>query len=55
MTADSWFDPPDGVAPQIGDTMQTLMGVMTVAAILDQRDGRYLVRLTGDDPQPLFL
>jgi hypothetical protein len=52
MTSQSWYEPPDGSAPQIGDEVFTASGTMTITAILDQRGASWLVRLEGDDPQP---
>lgn len=52
MMSRTWFEPPAGVAPVIGDKIMTSLGKLTVTEILDQNGGRYLLRLEGDDPQP---
>jgi hypothetical protein len=52
MTSQTWYEPPDGITPVVGDKIRTTAGRMTVIEILDQRGPRYLLRLQGDDPQP---
>jgi hypothetical protein len=52
MTSRTWYEPPDGVAPMVGDVLKTPLGKLKVIEILDQRGPRWLLRLQGDDPQP---
>jgi regulator of protease activity HflC (stomatin/prohibitin superfamily) len=52
MTSQTWYEPPDRVAPIVGDVIRTMIGKLTVIDILEVRDGRYLLRLEGADPEP---
>lgn len=53
MISQTWYEPPNGTAPAIGDKLWTMVGHVTITEILEFDGTRYLVRTEREDPQPV--